>query len=161
MSTTQPAFTEETPWYAAFPAPKAKCAEIQPEEVHELLKGLSTPKNHTQPRDFLLVDVRRNDWEGGTVSTSINLPAQSLYPTRPVVYQMAKQAGVKKVIFYCGSSSGRGPRTAAWLQDYIDEVGDRDMQALVMKGGIKGWVRKYGGERMDWYDEKFWAEKKE
>ncbi|KAJ8080961.1 hypothetical protein PM082_017796 [Marasmius tenuissimus] len=74
---------------------------------------------------------------------------------------MAKQAGVKKVVFYCGSSSGRGPRTAAWLQDYIDEVGDRDMQALVMKGGIKGWVRKYGGERMDWYDEKFWAEKKE
>ncbi|KAJ8080959.1 hypothetical protein PM082_017794 [Marasmius tenuissimus] len=50
---------------------------------------------------------------------------------------MAKQAGVKKVIFYCGSSSGRGPRTAAWLQDYIDEVGDREIQALVMKGGIK------------------------
>ncbi|KAG7088526.1 hypothetical protein E1B28_012509 [Marasmius oreades] len=155
------ATADETPWHAAFPDPKAKCAEIEPEVVSKLLKGLSTTEHHNQTRDFLLVDVRRTDWEGGTVATSINLPAQSLYPTRSVIYQMVKQAGVKQVIFYCGSSNGRGPRSAAWLQDYIDEVGDQEMKALVMKGGIKGWVRKYGGHHMDWYDEKFWAEKKE
>ena len=53
-------------------------------------------------RDFLLVDVRRTDWEGGTIKTSINFPAQTLYQTRPVIYRLCKQAGIKKIIFYCG-----------------------------------------------------------
>lgn len=56
-------------------------------------------------RDFLLVDVRRTDWEGGTVATSINLPEQSFYQTRPAVYRLCKQAGIKRVIFYCGEFS--------------------------------------------------------
>lgn len=58
-----------------------------------------------KPRDFLLVDVRRTDYEGGTVKTSINLPAHSLYQTRPVIYQLCKQAGIRYIIFYCGELS--------------------------------------------------------
>lgn len=53
-------------------------------------------------RQFLLVDVRQVDWEGGTITTSINLPAQSFYQTRPVVYRLCKQAGIETIIFYCG-----------------------------------------------------------
>ncbi|GJD03293.1 arsenate reductase [Colletotrichum higginsianum] len=123
-----------------------------------LLESQLAAGNDTARRDFLLVDVRRNDFEGGTIATSINLPAQSLYQTRPIIHQLCKQAGIKRVIFYCGSSNGRGPRSANWLQDYFDEVGETGIQSVILKGGIKGWVRKYGGRMMDTYDERAWVD---
>lgn len=88
-------------WWSAFPEAKASASTIENTEVLQLLESTAAVGKHST-RDFLLVDVRRTDWEGGTVSTSINLPAQSLYPTRPIVYQLVKQAGIKRVIFYCG-----------------------------------------------------------
>lgn len=91
---------EAPPWWAGLPEPRAACETIENSEVMSLLeKTLASPK---EKRNFLLVDVRRNDWDGGTVATSINLPAQSLFQTRPVVYQLCKQAGIERVIFYCG-----------------------------------------------------------
>ncbi|KAI8198213.1 hypothetical protein KHU50_008913 [Colletotrichum sp. SAR 10_65] len=134
--------TETPPWWAAFPAPKAKSLEIEADEVMALLEARAAA-GQDSPRDFLLVDVRRNDWEGGTISTSINFPAQTLYQTRPIIHELC-------------SSNGRGPRSANWLQDYFDDVGETAVQAVILKGGIKGWVRKYGGRMMDWYDEKAW-----
>ncbi|KAF4918234.1 hypothetical protein CGCVW01_v009030 [Colletotrichum viniferum] len=136
--------TETPPWWAAFPAPKAKSLEVEADEVMALLEARAAAGQDT-PRDFLLVDVRRNDWEGGTISTSINFPAQTLYQTRPVIHELC-------------SSNGRGPRSANWLQDYFDDVRETAVQAVILKGGIKGWVRRYGGRMMDWYDEKAWAD---
>lgn len=94
--------TDSTPpWWAAFPEPKAPCHRLEPADVMQLLESHSSLGPHFE-RSFLLVDVRRTDWEGGTVATSINLPAHTLYQTRPVIYQLCKQAGIKTIIFYCG-----------------------------------------------------------
>ena len=92
----------ETPWWAAFPEPVSRPDNIEPSKVFELLEERS--KSPDKPRDFLLVDVRRTDYEGGTVESSINLPAHSFYQTRKIVYDLCRQAGIKKVIFYCGKS---------------------------------------------------------
>ena len=92
------------PWWAAFPEPKASCHRLEAADVMQLLESHASLGTHSD-RSFLLVDVRRTDWEGGTVATSINLPAQTLYQTRPVIYQLCKQAGVKTIIFYCGKST--------------------------------------------------------
>ncbi|KJZ68680.1 hypothetical protein HIM_11936 [Hirsutella minnesotensis 3608] len=149
---------EPVPWWASFPEPKASCPRLEPADVMQLLESqshLSAPKDVT----FLLVDVRRTDWEGGTLATSINLPAHSLYQTRPIIHQLCKQAGIKTIIFYCGSSSGRGPRCAGWMQDYLDQVKEVEVRAAVLKGGISGWQKAYGGRMMDWYDEKYWVER--
>jgi hypothetical protein len=43
--------------------------------------------------------------QGGTIRGSINLPAQSLWPTIPTIYAMFTAAGMRKVIWYCGRSS--------------------------------------------------------
>jgi arsenical-resistance protein 2 len=48
------------PWHAAYPAPKSEVATISREEVLEMLKATPAEK-----RDFLLVDLRRNDFEVG------------------------------------------------------------------------------------------------
>lgn len=44
------------------------------------------------------------------------------------------------------------------MQDYLNEVGEASMSAAILKGGIKGWQKKYNGKLMDWYDDKFWAQ---
>lgn len=40
--------------------------------------------------------------QGGTIRGSLNLPCQSLYPTRPALYTLLKSGGVENVIWYCG-----------------------------------------------------------
>ncbi|KAI9899074.1 hypothetical protein N3K66_005535 [Trichothecium roseum] len=146
----------EAPWWAAFPEAKSECQRMEASEVKALLDADASAGQDAK-RSFLLVDVRRTDWEGGTVKTSINLPAHTLYQTRPTIYQLCKQANVDKVIFYCGSSNGRGPRSAGWFQDYLNDLGETNIKAIVLAGGIKGWQKTYGGDMMDWYDEKVWT----
>jgi arsenical-resistance protein 2 len=88
----------EAPWYAAYPAAKSTADSICRSEVRLWLYH-STDGG---PRDFVLVDLRRNDHEGGTINGSINLPAQSLYPTIPTLFAIFSAANIKKVVWYCG-----------------------------------------------------------
>lgn len=87
--------------FEEIPTSDVPCDSIEPSEVYESIERVKAAGQHAQ-KDFLLVDVRRTDWEGGTVATSVNFPAQSFYQTRSGVYHLCKQAGIKKVIFYCG-----------------------------------------------------------
>jgi arsenical-resistance protein 2 len=131
----------EAPWWKAFPEARAKCPEITADDVMKLFDDMDIT---SEPRSFLLVDVRRNDWEvcqiyivkgehgkilcsypyssgrrvrnitvwvdaaadeatqGGTIKTSLNLPAQSFYQSRKTLLELCSRAGITKVIFYCG-----------------------------------------------------------
>jgi len=89
-----------TPWWTEFPQPTSDADKIEPAQVFEMLEKQLVDK----PREFLLVDARRTDCTGGTVTSSINLPAHSFYPTRKSLYELCTQAGIKRVIFYCGTS---------------------------------------------------------
>jgi hypothetical protein len=47
-------------WAQAFPAPRSKVSEMTADDVMKLFDDMDlTP----EPRSFLLVDVRRDDWE--------------------------------------------------------------------------------------------------
>jgi arsenical-resistance protein 2 len=81
-------------WSDAFPAPRCIAPILSREEA---LSNLSSP-------DLLIVDVRRADYEGGTIRGSLNLPAHSFYMNRGALYDLCKRAGVKQVAFYCGKS---------------------------------------------------------
>jgi arsenical-resistance protein 2 len=91
---------DEAPWHAAFPAPTATPGGVSAEEFLGWLKSGEKKVG----RDYVLVDLRRNDYKGGTIKTSINLPAQTLYPNIPALYEIFKSAGVKQVLWYCGMS---------------------------------------------------------
>ncbi|KAL8341218.1 hypothetical protein RB601_005730 [Gaeumannomyces tritici] len=141
------------PWHATYPAPrKPEQQGATREEVLAMLKAQLKDQNRGGPRDFVLVDLRRTDYEGGTIRGSINLPAQSLWPTIPTLYSVLKAASVRKVIWYCSSSRGRGTRAAGWFADYISDQGDGDMRSLVLVDGIKGWATA-GPEYTEWMDE--------
>ncbi|KAL3471939.1 Rhodanese-like domain-containing protein [Aspergillus californicus] len=146
---------EETPWHASFPTPRTTSpASLPRETVLQWLKEGKKPGI-----DFLLVDLRRNDFEGGTIAGSLNLPAQSLYYMLPTLLALVKSAGVRDVGFYCGSSQGRGTRAAGWFADYLQDQGvAAEVKSWKLEGGIKGWVA--AGEEytalMDGYDKAFW-----
>ncbi|KAL6857298.1 hypothetical protein J3F83DRAFT_717928 [Trichoderma novae-zelandiae] len=129
--------TESTaiPWHAAYPPPNNLTKSISRDEVLEMLKRGT--------KEYIL---------GGFIRGSINLPAQSVYPSIPTLYQLLKAAGIVKVIWFCASSRGRGPRAAAWFDDYLGKCHDTDMESLVLSGGIKGWA-KAGEEYVSWMDE--------
>ncbi|KAH5721113.1 hypothetical protein HBI20_100230 [Parastagonospora nodorum] len=137
-------------WSDAFPAPRTTAPIITREDA---VSALSSP-------DLLVVDVRRTDYEGGTIKGSINLPAHSFYMNRAVLFDLCKRAGVKKVAFYCGSSNGRGPRCSGWFADYIGDQGDTDIESLTLGGGIKDWVK--AGEpyiqHMEGFDAEYWKQ---
>lgn len=103
--------TKSQEWWASFPAVRSTPPSISADEVMKLFDDMDiTPT----PRTFLLVDVRRTDWEGGTIRTSLNLPAQSFYQTRKTLFDLLERGGFKMVIFYCGELSfikGQGERT--------------------------------------------------
>ncbi|KAJ3557089.1 hypothetical protein NM688_g1658 [Phlebia brevispora] len=125
-------------WAAPLPLPRSNPPELPASEVAELIRTKRAGV------DFLVVDVRRMDWENAYIRTSINLPAQSFHQSLPALVPILKK--VPLVIFTCNSCTitGRGPRIAAWYQDALDAQGIESSSARVLTGGIKGWVATYG-----------------
>lgn len=92
---------EETPWHATFPAPKQIVPNFSKEKLLQFYATLGDVLN----AGVLLIDVRRTDYEGGTIRGSLNLPAQSFYLNRAALYRLCIGDGVTgmhRVIFYCG-----------------------------------------------------------
>ena len=110
---------------------------------------------------MLIVDVRRTDYEGGAIRGSINIPAQGFWWNRGILYELAYKSDIEWVVFTCGSckEGSRGARCAGWFLDHVRNTAqDRNMQVMVLEGGVKGWVRA-GAEYtqfMDGYDPEYW-----
>ncbi|OAP58647.1 hypothetical protein AYL99_07737 [Fonsecaea erecta] len=169
MNTASVSQEQEKPWHAHFPAPR----ETAPKAItrEDLLDRFR--QGQRGGRDFLLVDLRRNDHAGGTITHSLNLPAQTLYPSLATLYTLCTAAHIPLAIFYCGSSGGRGTRAAGWLAAYIaDQAGPAatatatttpTLQSVILKGGVKGWVA--GGDEftawMDGFEPEAWKKEGE
>lgn len=108
---------------------------------------------------MLIIDVRRTDYEGGAIRGSLNIPAQGFYWNRGALYELAYKSGMEWVVFTCGSSNGRGPRCAGWFLEHVRNVAqDKDMQVMVLEGGVKGWVKAgtQFTQLMDGYQPEYW-----
>jgi len=123
-------------WWDAYPTVKSSPEAMTAEQVAALTRDPTKTLN-----DFVVMDVRRNDHAGGHVRGSFQCPAQTFYDDAPSYFERFKNS--ERVIFYCQSSNGRGPRCAGWYQDYLDSVGHTISKAYVLSGGIKGWMAKY------------------
>lgn len=115
------------------------------------------------------------------IKGSINLPAQSLYPSLPTLLNLCQSAGIKLVIWYCGerprlhsqrklylprlpigSSKGRGTRAASWFRDLLQDRGVSNIRSVILADGIAGWA-KAGDEctqMMEEFDAEVWQKSK-
>ncbi|KDQ16682.1 hypothetical protein BOTBODRAFT_53780 [Botryobasidium botryosum FD-172 SS1] len=121
-------------WYEALPAPRSQPPHITPDALAELIRTKEARK------DYIVVDVRRTDFEHGYVKGAINLPAQSFNQALPGLVPIL--SNIPLVVFYCNRSTGRGPRCAGWYADALPS--GTKSQSLVLEGGIKGWLSKWG-----------------
>ncbi|KDN35158.1 hypothetical protein RSAG8_11803, partial [Rhizoctonia solani AG-8 WAC10335] len=96
--------------------------------------------------DFVVVDVRRNDFENVYIKGAINLPAQSFYPTLPTTITLLSK--IPDVIFHCNSctATGRGPRVAGWYAGQLKQLGITSSKAWILDGGIKRFESLYRDE---------------
>lgn len=59
-------------------------------------------------RDFVELELTRTDFlKGGTIKTSLNLPAQSFYQSRKTLLDLCDRASIRHVIFYCGKAKAK------------------------------------------------------
>ncbi|ETW80153.1 hypothetical protein HETIRDRAFT_322938, partial [Heterobasidion irregulare TC 32-1] len=122
-------------WWDAYPdSESADLPSLSAQAVAELVRDKTR-------KDFAVIDVRRNDHAGGHVRSSYQCPAQTFYDDLPEFYQRFKE--VEKVVFYCGSSNGRGPRCAGWYRKHLMAVGNAKSQAYILEGGIKAWLKEF------------------
>ncbi|KAF8448142.1 Rhodanese-like domain-containing protein [Terfezia claveryi] len=155
--------TIATPPAPVFPPPTSETNWLPPSELYKWL----TDPNLVPGRDFLLVDLRRLDHEGGTIRGSVNIPLHmpgySFQWGLGSILQLTKAAG-GKAVFYCGSSKGRGARAAGWLQDYANKQAkeegkqEPDIKSYALEGGIRGWAhaeQEYV-KLIEGYDEQYW-----
>jgi len=84
-----------------FPPPQSEINWLPQAELYNWLKDPSLVPG----RDFLLVDLRRLDHEGGTIRGSINLPLHmpgyAFQWGLGSIFQITKAAG-GRAVFYCG-----------------------------------------------------------
>ncbi|KAI6016230.1 Rhodanese-like domain-containing protein [Pisolithus marmoratus] len=124
-------------WWIAYPTPASDVPYLDCGNVAKMVSSGSGEQG-----DYVVIDVRRKDHAGGHVRGSVQCPAQTFYDDLPSFYERFGEK--KQVIFYCGSSNGRGPRCARWYQDYLNDKGETRSEAFVMKGGIKEWKERFG-----------------
>ena len=138
------AAASEPEWYEKYPAPDISNLKYADKKVvaQAIRNGY---------KDFLVIDLRRNDYKGGRIRGALNLPAQSMYPALDDIYTLAEQAGKKNVYVHCGSSGGRATRAVGWLDEVAEKNGNT-VKIYVLQGGIKGWVAG-GKEYTDLMDE--------
>lgn len=99
--------TEEPPWHAVFPTPTRSPPTYPKADLLRQFAILGDILN----AGTLLIDVRRTDFEGGTIRGSLNLPAQSFPYQISTLYRLCKGDGmnvISRVMFYCGTYAQTG-----------------------------------------------------
>jgi hypothetical protein len=85
----------------SFPPPRST-APIMPKE--QLLQQFAI-LGDILTAGTLLIDVRRTDYEGGTIRGSLNIPAQGFCLSMPALHRLCVGDGlavISRVVFYCG-----------------------------------------------------------
>ncbi|KAJ6555236.1 S-adenosyl-L-methionine-dependent methyltransferase [Mycena sp. CBHHK59/15] len=125
-----------TRWWDAYPSVQATdIARILPAELARMLRNGDRVS---------VVDVRGDDRTGGHVKGSYNIRAQTFHKQLSAFHE--KVAGMPSVVFYCGSSQGRGPRCAGWYQDFLDGNKISVPKIFVLDGGFKRWLEEFSGD---------------
>ncbi|KAF9436255.1 hypothetical protein BGZ76_004483 [Entomortierella beljakovae] len=127
-------------------------AIVESDTVEQLFKD----KTKISGKDYLVIDVRGEDHNGGHVAGSLNFPLDKLPERLPELIK--EHSNVPQLYFYCGQSQKRGPQGASiWAEGQSEELAAKQ-QVNVLKGGFVEWQRKHKGDKnlIENYDEEYW-----
>ncbi|KAI8879449.1 Rhodanese-like protein [Backusella circina FSU 941] len=125
----------------------------EPEELADLVRN----PEKAVGKDYAIVDVRGNDYIGGHIPGSINVPAAEMYDRANELID--KLEGIPTVYFHCALSQVRGPKSARIYKETMYNLGkSTDQKVKVVRNGFEGWQAKYKNEKdlLEDYDPAVW-----
>lgn len=86
------------------------------------------------------------------IPNAVNFPAHSLFLSSSTLVKSLHSIPI--IIFHCNRSNGRGPRSAGWYADQLQNqfnLNDEEVAKRVgiLQGGIVAWEEKYGIGQID------------
>ncbi|KNE55504.1 hypothetical protein AMAG_01392 [Allomyces macrogynus ATCC 38327] len=135
---------------------------MQPAELAAMLRSPALVPG----KDYLVVDVRDDDFEGGNIPGALHLPSHQLsspytFDARPHLDQFMT---IPKLIFHCAMSQQRGPKAAMLIGRLLTEDAATATTAMpelyVLRGGFAAWQSAYKTEPdlLENYNAKMWEE---
>ncbi|KAH9933168.1 Rhodanese-like protein [Epithele typhae] len=113
---------------------------ISADELAAIIKSDKVPM-----KDYLVIDVRDDDRDGGNITGSHSAPSAQFYVRVNDLVQKTK--AVPTVVFHCALSQVRGPqaaRTYAEARDQLEGDGeDIPHQVLILRGGFSDFQAKF------------------
>ncbi|KAJ1823110.1 Cdc25 phosphatase Ibp1 [Coemansia sp. RSA 2599] len=99
--------------------------------------------------DYVVIDVRDEDYRGGHIRGSVNVPAHELSKKAPALVR--KYEKVPLMIFHCALSQVRGPKSARIYGDAVQDAlvaASRDsplfdQEINVLRGGFNSWLYRF------------------
>jgi len=124
---------------------------IKPTELAQVIKDPS----QVPGKDYLVVDVRDDDFEGGNIPNSINSPSKKFLDE--VDNLVSKYNQVPKLVFTCALSQVRGPKCARIYKETLENKGI-DQKIQVLQGGVGEWQKQHKNDPqlIENYDADFW-----
>ncbi|CAI2162648.1 6943_t:CDS:2 [Funneliformis geosporum] len=107
---------------------------IKQSELARIMKDIT----QIPGKDYLVVDVRDDDYEGGNIPYSINSPSHKIHDHIDAL--VFKHNQVPRIIFTCALSQVRGPKCA---RIYKENTTNKDQKVQVLQGGFSEWQREY------------------
>lgn len=103
--------------------------------------------------NILLIDLREDDYIGGHIKNSVNIPANTFSNNIDRVLRLLDKYNY--VIFYCQESLKRSPRCSNIL---LSEISDnKDKQIYILEGGFYNWVKRFWNTNLvEEYNDEYW-----
>ncbi|KAJ7132939.1 Rhodanese-like domain-containing protein [Mycena filopes] len=110
---------------------------ISGDELAKLIKS-----DKVASRDYLVIDVRDDDYAGGNIKSALNLPSREF---QMGVYDLVhKTADVKTIVFHCALSQMRGPKAARIYEETRSNLNLAGAQEVyVLRDGFTDFQRKF------------------
>lgn len=125
----------------------------EPEELMDLVRDTTKKAG----KDYVIVDVRGDDYDGGHIPGAINVPANQMYDKANDLISEYKD--VPKIYFHCALSQVRGPKSARIYSETMNNLGvQTDQKVKILRNGFEGWHAKYRKEEdlIEDYDKSVW-----
>jgi len=126
---------------------------IDSDQLADIIKGKGVPM-----KDYIVVDVRDDDYAGGNIKGCINQPSNGFLGS---VDQLVKKTqDVSLVIFHCALSQMRGPKAARIYEETCQNLlVDKCPRVAVLRDGFSGFQAKFKDDLnlIENWDKDVWA----